>query len=159
MGMQPTGSPNFLQSQATGYQPQPQQQQQQPSFLPSRPTGFLPPQATSLSFHQPPQQQQQGYAQTPQRYSPAPQQQPIQFNPLPPPVSSSSPAPAPSTGGSSTAAQFQPGNIFSEMKSGTFAKGSTSLGPQAASQYDALRPQQTGMREFLSLSARREGGS
>lgn len=157
MGMQPTGSPGFLQNQPTGFQPQatgfqPQatgfQPQQTGSFMQPQPTGFMAPQATGMSFQS--QQQQQGYNQVPQRFSPAPphqqQQPPVQFNPLPPGQTSAAP-PA-----SSTTAQFQPSNIFSSMKDGTFAKGSTSLGPQDPTKYDALRPQMTGMCESASVS-------
>ena len=143
MGMQPTGSPSFLQNQPTGFQPQ-----ATGNYLQAQPTGFMAPQSTGMSF-QSQQQQQQGYNQVPQRFSPAPpqqqQQQPVQFNPLPPGQSSAAP-PA-----SSTTAQFQPSNIFSSMKDGTFAKGSTTLGPQDPTKYDALRPQMTGMRKFWLL--------
>lgn len=143
MGMQPTGSPNFLQNQPTGYQ-QPQQtgfqQPQQTGFQQPQQTGYMQPQATGIGF----QPQQQGYQQTPQRFSPAPpHQQPVQFNPLPPGQATSAP-PA-----SSTPAQFDPTNIFSSMKDGSFVTKGSNLGPQEPSRYDALRPQPTGMRELL----------
>lgn len=133
MGMQPTG---FMQPQPTGFA-QPQQ------------TGFMQPQPTGMSPFGNQHAVQTGFNPVPSRFSPSPslpqqqqqqQPQPIQFNPMPP---SSSPAPPTQT--SSKAAQFEPGNIFSSMKDGTFAKGSVKLGPQDGSRYDALRPQPTGM--------------
>ena len=105
MQMQPTGSPNYLQHQPTG-------------FLQQQPTGFQP----SYQQQQQQQQQQPSFNPVPSRFSPAPPMPPIQFNPAPPPQISAPPA-------SSTTAQFQPSNIFSSMKDGSFAKGSQ-LGPQ-----------------------------
>ncbi|SCV67798.1 BQ2448_5409 [Microbotryum intermedium] len=131
---QPTG---FMQPQPTGFmQPQPTGYMQQP-----QPTGFMLPQPTGYNpqasvfgqqqpapFQQPPQQPQQ-----PQ------QQQPIQFNPMPPSSNGSAPAQ-----NANKSAQFEPTNIFASMKDGTFASGSTQLGPQQANKYDSLRPQPTG---------------
>ncbi|KAI5478046.1 hypothetical protein MNV49_005509 [Pseudohyphozyma bogoriensis] len=125
MSMQPTG---FMQPQQTGFV-----QPQQTGFMQPQPTGFLQPQATAMPY-----QQQQSFNTTPGRFSPA---QPVQFNPTPPPPQTS----APPT--SSTTAQFQPNNIFASMKDGTFAAGSSKLGPQDSSKYDALRPQPTGFQQ------------
>ncbi|KAL8280638.1 hypothetical protein RQP46_006961 [Phenoliferia psychrophenolica] len=116
MGMQPTGSPNFML----------QQQQPQQSFIPPQMTGFQQQQPAPSSYNQ-----------VPGRFpSPA---QPIQFNPMPPPHSQAPPA-------ATATAQFQPNNIFASMKDGSFAKGSSQLGPQEPGKYDALRPQPTGMQ-------------
>jgi hypothetical protein len=122
--MQPTGVPSYLQAQPTGYM----QSQATGAYFQAPPLpSFTPPQ----SFQQPPYQQPQptGYNGIPQRFSPAPPTpQPIQFNPLPPSSSVATPT------GPSATAQFQPSNIFSSMKDGSFANGSTTLGPQSQSE-------------------------
>ena len=137
MGMQPTGSPNYLQQQP---QQQPSFLQQPSSFLAPQQTGFVQPQQTG--FMQPQQTgfvqpQQTGFQPQQSAYNQVPARQPVQFNPMPP---TSQPA-------ATATAHFQPNNIFASMKDGSFAKGSSQLGPQDPNKYDALRPQPTGMRE------------
>lgn len=118
-----------LQMQQTGYNPQQQQQQQY---------------GQQQQFGG----QQQQYGQ-PQQQQPQ-QQQPLQFNPLPPQQQQQQQQPE-----APAAAQFSAANIFSSMKDGTFATGSTQLGPQASDKYDALRPQQTG---FQPQQQQQQGG-
>lgn len=63
-----------------------------------------------------------------------PQQVP---SPAPP-----APAPAAAQNGSSSSADYQPSNIFAQMKAGQFAKPAEAAQPEQ--KYDALRPQPTG---------------
>ncbi|KDE05187.1 hypothetical protein MVLG_04429 [Microbotryum lychnidis-dioicae p1A1 Lamole] len=141
--MQPTGINFPAQPQPSGFmQPQPT------GFMQPRPTGYIQPQPTGFIVSQPtgynPQASVFGQQPQPQFQQPRPQQpaqQPIQFNPMPPNSNNSS-------NNSQTAtktAQFEPTNIFASMKDGTFASGSTQLGPQQANKYDSLRPQPTGL--------------
>ncbi|KAM0750457.1 hypothetical protein T439DRAFT_357080 [Meredithblackwellia eburnea MCA 4105] len=136
LGMQPTGSPNFLQQPVTS---QPQFVQAQPTgFMQPQPTGFIQPQQTGFvqpqaTGFQPQQPQGSTYNQVPGRFSPA---QPVQFNPMPPQT--------PTT--SSSTSQFEAKNVFASMKDGSFTTGSGASGPQNATKYDALRPQPTGMQ-------------
>ena len=110
MGMQPTGSPNFMQ--------QPNFLQQQPtSFMQPQPTGYMQPQQTGFLPPAP-----VSYNQVPGRFSSP--SQPIQFNPMPPSQQSQAQPAATAT------AQFQPNSIFASMKDGSFASGSSQLGPQ-----------------------------
>ncbi|KAK4056826.1 hypothetical protein OIO90_002076 [Microbotryomycetes sp. JL221] len=144
MSMQPTGAPSFIQAQPTGF-----------SHAPS----MLQPQATGMMAAPSPQSsvfgsQASGFNPAPARFSPAPpapMQQPqqtghIQFNPMPPTPQSQQQQSTGST--NSSTSDFAPSNIFSSMKSGTFATGGRQLGPQDASKYDALRPQATGLPSF-----------
>lgn len=155
MGMQPTGVP-YMQAQPTGFM-QPQLPQAT-GFMQAQPTGMSP----FGNQHAVSQSGMvgggggggAGFNPVPSRFTPSPagqhqQQQPIQFNPMPPNSSSTSSShgggASNSSSSSSKAAQFEPGNIFSSMKDGTFASGSVKLPPQDASRYDALRAQPTGM--------------
>ncbi|KAK4047017.1 hypothetical protein OIV83_005703 [Microbotryomycetes sp. JL201] len=137
MGMQPTGAPSFMQPQATGFSAPMMQPQMTGMMAPSPQPSVFGSQSTTFN-------------PAPARFSPAPsmqqqqQQGPIQFNPMPP-TSQPQPQQSTATGSSSSSSDFAPSNIFSSMKSGTFASGGRQLGPQDASKYDALRPQVTGM--------------
>lgn len=146
MSIQPTGAPSFVPTQPTGFSQAPMLQPQA--------TGMMSP--PSMFGSQAP-----SFNPAPARFSPAPtgtnqalqpqQTGLVQFNPMPP--TSQQQQQIGSTPTSSSSSDFAPSNIFSSMKSGTFATGGRQLGPQDPTKYDALRPQPTGMRQSGAFRA------
>ena len=91
-------------------------------------------------FGQP--QQQMGMQMPQQTGMQMPQQTGMQ---MPQQTGMQAPAPAPQAQ-SSQSADYQPSNIFAQMKAGQFAKPNEA--PQDSNKYDGLRPQQTGFAGF-----------